>query len=42
MKEIYYTDTKGYSHTKQSLIDFMWEDEFKRRIKMWELVKQGT
>jgi len=32
-----YTDFKWYEHTKESLIKFMWEEEFKRKIKMWEL-----
>lgn len=39
-KNTVYRDIKWYLHTKESLIDFMWEDEFKRRIKMWDLVKQ--
>ena len=33
-----YIDKYWYSHTRESLIDFMWEDELNRRVKMWDLI----
>jgi len=38
MKYKLYWNSKISEHSKEQLIKFMWEDEFNRMVKMWDLV----